>query len=367
MNAIAQALTAAPVSPDYALTGAAASATDRLARPLRDLRLSVIDQCNFRCAYCMPREVFGADYRFLRASERLSFDQMMKMVRAFVALGVEKVRITGGEPLLRRGLESFIERLASLTSLNGQPLDIALTTNGSLLASRAHGLRDAGLRRVTVSLDALDDAVFRRMSDVDIPVARILDGIEQANAAGLAPVKVNAVIERGVNDCQILPLVRHFKETDVAVRFIEYMDVGGATGWSKSTVLIAREIRAIVESEYPLVAMDRTNDAATSVNYRHADGHGEVGFIASISEPFCGECSRARVSADGHLYTCLFATQGADLKPWLGDAVPTARLIDAIHSRWNARDDRYSELNEDRRRSGTGKRYPTVRMSLVGG
>ncbi|WP_408293981.1 MULTISPECIES: GTP 3',8-cyclase MoaA [Paraburkholderia] len=367
MNATAQAVIAHLESPGHTLSGAAASVTDRLGRPLRDLRLSVIDQCNFRCAYCMPREVFGADYRFLRASERLSFDQMMKIVRAFVALGVEKVRITGGEPLLRRGLESFIERLASLTSLSGQPLDIALTTNGSLLAARARALRDAGLRRVTVSLDALDDPVFRRMSDVDIPVARILDGIEQAHAVGLAPVKVNAVIERGVNDCQILPLVRHFRGTDTAVRFIEYMDVGGATGWSKSTVLTAREIRAIVESEYPLVANDRANNAATSVSYRHADGTGEVGFIASMSEPFCGECSRARVSADGHLYTCLFATQGADLKPWLGDAVPTARLIDELHSHWQARDDRYSELHADRRRTGTGKSYPTVRMSLVGG
>ncbi|WP_020071422.1 GTP 3',8-cyclase MoaA [Paraburkholderia caledonica] len=367
MNATALADTSDPVLPGHALAGAAASVTDRLDRPLRDLRLSVIDQCNFRCTYCMPREVFGAHYQFLRASERLSFAQMMKIVRAFVALGVEKIRITGGEPLLRRGLESFIERLASLTSLRGQPLDIALTTNGSLLATRARALRDAGLRRVTVSLDALDQSIFRRMSDADIAVTRILDGIEHASAVGLAPVKVNAVIERGVNDCQILPLVRHFRETEVAVRFIEYMDVGGATGWSKSTVLTAREMRAIVESEYPLVATDSDNGAATSVTYRHADGKGEVGFIASISEPFCGECSRARVSADGQLYTCLFATQGTDLKPWLGDVVPTARLIDAIHTRWNTRDDRYSELHAERRRTGTGKSYPTVRMSLVGG
>jgi GTP 3',8-cyclase len=354
VNAIAEAIAFAP-------------ARDELARPLRDLRLSVIDQCNFRCTYCMPRDVFDANYEFLRASERLSFDQMMKLVRAFVALGVEKVRITGGEPLLRRGLESFIERLAGLNTLNGKPLDIALTTNGSLLAARARGLRDAGLSRVTVSLDALDDGIFRRMSDVDMPVARILDGIERAQAVGLAPVKVNAVIERGVNDSQILPLVRHFMNTDIAMRFIEFMDVGGAAGWSNSTVLTAQDMRKIVESEFALLPVSGADESSTSVNYRLADGNSTVGFIASVSEPFCGKCSRARVSADGQLFTCLFAKQGADLKPWLGDAVSNEQLIDAINARWNARDDHYSELNADRRRSGERKRWPTVRMSLVGG
>jgi cyclic pyranopterin phosphate synthase len=315
----------------------------------------------------MPRDVFDANYEFLRASERLSFDQMMKLVRAFVALGVEKVRITGGEPLLRRGLESFIERLAGLNTLSGKPLDIALTTNGSLLAARARGLRDAGLSRVTVSLDALDDAIFRRMSDVDMPVARILDGIEQAQAVGLAPVKVNAVIERGVNDSQIVPLVRHFMNSDIAVRFIEFMDVGGAAGWSNSTVLTAQDMRAIVESEFELSPLYSADESSTSVNYRVANGKNTVGFIASVSQPFCGKCSRARVSADGQLYTCLFAKEGADLKPWLGDAVSNEQLIDAINTRWNARDDHYSELNADRRRSGERKRWPTVRMSLVGG
>ncbi|WP_321843848.1 GTP 3',8-cyclase MoaA [Paraburkholderia bannensis] len=354
MNAIAEAITAS------------APARDELARPLRDLRLSVIDQCNFRCTYCMPREVFDANYRFLNASERLSFDQMMKLVRGFVALGVEKVRITGGEPLLRRGLESFIERLAGLTTLSGAPLDIALTTNGSLLAARARGLRDAGLSRVTVSLDALDDAIFRRMSDVDIPVAQILDGIEQAQAVGLAPVKVNAVIERGVNDSQIVPLVRHFMNTDIAVRFIEFMDVGGAAGWSNSTVLTAQNMRAIVENEFALLPL-YADESSTSVNYRIANAKGTVGFIASVSQPFCGKCSRARVSADGQLFTCLFAKQGADLKPWLGDAVSSDELIDAISTRWQNRDDQYSELNADRRRSGQRKSWPTVRMSLVGG
>ncbi|CAG9226179.1 GTP 3',8-cyclase [Paraburkholderia tropica] len=367
MNAIAEDVIVEPAVPDRAVASPVAAVRDGRDRPLRDLRLSVIDQCNFRCTYCMPREVFDEHYRFLRASERISFDEMMKIAHAFVALGVEKIRITGGEPLLRRGLETLIERLARMTTLKGKPLDIALTTNGSLLGARARGLRDAGLSRVTVSLDALDDAVFRRMSDVDLPVARILDGIEQAQAVGLAPVKVNTVIERGVNDHQILPLVRHFKGSEIALRFIEFMDVGGAAGWSNSTVLKARDIRAIVEKEFPLIAADHADSGATSVNYRHADGKGTVGFIASVSEPFCGECSRARVSADGQLYTCLFATQGADLKPWLGEAVPGEQLMDAIHARWNARDDRYSELNADRRRAGTGKTWPTVRMSLVGG
>jgi GTP 3',8-cyclase len=338
-----------------------------LGRPLRDLRLSVIDQCNFRCTYCMPREVFGADYPFLRASERLSFDQMVKAAKAFAAVGVEKIRITGGEPLLRRGLETLIERLARLTTIDGKPMDIALTTNGSLLAAKARALHDAGLRRVTVSLDAIDDAVFRRMSDVDLPVARILDGIEAAHAVGLAPVKVNTVIERGVNDSQILPLVRHFHGTDIALRFIEYMDVGGASAWSNATVLTAREIRAIVESEFPLVALPAEHASATAVNYRHANGNGRVGFIASISQPFCGDCTRARVSADGQLYTCLFATRGTDLKPWLGDAVPVEALTEALRDRWGTRDDRYSELRATRRKPGGGKVYPTVRMSLVGG
>lgn len=340
---------------------------DTLGRPLRDLRLSVIDQCNFRCTYCMPRDVFGADYPFLRASERLSFDQMVKVAKAFIALGVEKIRITGGEPLLRRGLETLIERLAQLTTTNGKPLDIALTTNGSLLAVKARALRDAGLRRVTVSLDAIDDTVFRRMSDVELPVARVLEGIEAAHAAGLAPVKVNAVIERGVNDSQILPLVRHFRGTDIALRFIEYMDVGGASAWSNATVLTAREIRAIVEAEFPLVALATEHASATAVNYRHADGSARVGFIASISQPFCGDCSRARVSADGRLYTCLFATQGTDLKPWLEDAVPAEQLAEALRNHWRTRSDRYSELRAIRRKPKAGKIWPTVRMSLVGG
>jgi cyclic pyranopterin phosphate synthase len=340
---------------------------DKLNRPLRDLRLSVIDQCNFRCTYCMPRDVFDADYPFMPSAERLSFDQLEKIARAFARLGVEKIRITGGEPLLRRGLEFLIERLARIETATGKPMELALTTNGSLLAAKARSLRDAGLGRVTVSLDAVDSAVFRRMSDVEMPVSRILQGIEVAQAVGFAPVKVNTVVERGVNDNQILPLVRQFKGTGVTVRFIEYMDVGGAYAWSNATVLTARETREIVESEFPLVPVIRHDRTATAEVYRHADGTGEIGFIASVSEPFCGSCSRARVSADGQLYTCLFATQGQTLKPWLADGTSVDEFAAAVREQWMRRDDRYSELRTTQRERRSGKVYPSVRMSLVGG
>jgi len=367
VNIIDQPNPADTASRHSVFAGGATSTLDKLNRPLRDLRLSVIDQCNFRCTYCMPRDTFGADYRFLPSSERLSFEQIVKLAKAFALLGVEKIRITGGEPLLRRGLESLIEQLAKLTTASGKPMELALTTNGSLLAAKARSLRDAGLGRVTVSLDAVDDAVFRRMSDVDMPVSRILDGIEAARAVGLAPIKVNAVIERGVNDSEILPLVRLFKGTGVTVRFIEYMDVGGAGGWSNTKVITARETRDIVASAFPLVPVVVHEQMGTAVNYRHADGTGEVGFIASVSQPFCGSCSRARVSADGQLFSCLFATHGTDLRPWLAETASVEQLAGADRSRWIQRDDRYSELRSTPRRPASGKAYPTVRMSLVGG
>ncbi|KWA28796.1 GTP 3',8-cyclase MoaA [Burkholderia territorii] len=365
VNAIASA-------PAAAATGGASPGTlsrplDTLARPLRDLRLSVIDQCNFRCGYCMPRDTFGPDYAFMPSSERLSFAQLEKIARAFVSLGVEKIRLTGGEPLLRRNLEALIERLAILTAVGGKPVEIALTTNGSLLAAKARTLRDAGLSRVTVSLDALDDTVFRRMTDTDVPVARVLAGIEAAQAAGLDPVKVNAVIERGANDDQILPLVRHFRHSGVTVRFIEYMDVGGASAWSGDKVVPAARMRELIDARYPLVLVGEPGHDATAIRCRHIDGAGEVGFIASVSHPFCGTCSRARVSADGRLYTCLFATQGTDLRPWLDDAASIGRLADAVRARWTRRDDRYSERRATLAARPSGKTYPTVRMSLVGG
>ncbi len=369
MNVIDSVMPTHPATSRGASASESPGTVDTLERPLRDLRLSVIDQCNFRCTYCMPRESFDAGYAFMPSSERLSFDQLTRIARAFVALGVEKIRLTGGEPLLRRGLETLVESLASLTTVDGKPVEIALTTNGSLLAAKARALRDAGLGRVTVSLDALDDAVFRRMSDVDLPVARVLDGIEAAQAVGLAPVKVNAVIERGVNDSQLLPLVRAFRHTGVAVRFIEYMDVGGAQYWATDKVVTAAQMRAIIESEFPLLPCgdDANAHAGTAIHTRHADGGGDVGFIASVSHPFCGTCTRARVSADGQLYTCLFATHGTDLRPWLDAAAPLAPLTETIRDRWLRRDDRYSELRSAHRARRTGKAYPTVRMSLVGG
>jgi len=316
----------------------------------------------------MPREVFGPDYAFLPASQRLSFDQMVKVAAAFVSLGVDKIRLTGGEPLLRRGLEGLVETLAALPTLTGAPLELALTTNGTLLAEKARALRDAGLTRVTVSLDAIDDAVFRRMADADVPVSRVLDGIAAAQAAGLTPLKVNAVIERGVNDHQILPLVRFFRGTGVSVRFIEYMDVGGAASWSSGKVVTASEARAIVEAAYSLMPADEVRSGSTSVNYRHTDGAGEVGFIASVSHPFCGDCTRARVSSEGRLYTCLFAMQGLDLRPWLTEGASPRDLVDAVRVRWARRDDRYSELRAAASSlPASRRRYPTVRMSLVGG
>jgi cyclic pyranopterin phosphate synthase len=352
-------------------------ALDARLRPLKDLRLSVIDQCNFRCTYCMPADVYTKDYPFLKASQRLSFEQMLTMATAFVELGVEKIRITGGEPLLRKGLEGLIASLARLTTLDGKPLEIALTTNGSLLAARAKGLRDAGLQRVTVSLDSLDDAIFQRMNGVGFPVAKVLEGIEAAVAAGLRPVKVNAMIENGVNDNQILPLVRHFRHSGVALRFIEFMDVGGAESWSRDSVLNSAEIQRRVESEFPLVAAaGRAQDTARV--FRHADGGGDLGFISSVSEPFCGACTRARVSVEGKLFTCLFATESLDLRPYLGNGVGSGmgsgasagQLADVLRAHWSRRGDRYSELRSELRdeRAASGKKsYPTVRMSLVGG
>ena len=338
--------------------------TDKLGRPLKDLRLSVIDQCNFRCTYCMPKDVFTKDYPFLRSASRLSFDQMTFLAKAFVMLGVDKIRITGGEPLLRKGIETLIERLAGLRTPEGKDVEIALTTNGSLLAAKARSLRDAGLRRVTVSLD---DTLFRRMNDVGFPVARVLEGIQAAAAAGLSPVKVNTVVERGVNESQILPIARHFRNTGVVVRFIEFMDVGGATSWARKNVFTSDDAQRLIESEFALQPLltQRANDTAR--NFEYADGAGSVGFISSVSQPFCGNCTRARVSCDGKMFTCLFATGSLDLKPWLGEALAPEALAREILARWRDRDDRYSELRGVRARVGSKKRYPTVRMSLVGG
>ncbi|HJV00723.1 MAG TPA: GTP 3',8-cyclase MoaA [Burkholderiaceae bacterium] len=343
---------------------------DTRGRPLKDLRLSVIDQCNFRCPYCMPQESYGPDFPFMTSRERLSFEELARLARTFVGLGVEKIRITGGEPLLRKDLPRLIEHLAAMRTLDGRPLDIALTTNGSLLAARVQSLKDAGLRRVTVSLDSLDEQLGGRMNGVGFPVAAILDGIAAAQRVGLAPVKVNTVVERGVNDSQILPLVRHFRHSGVQLRFIEYMDVGGASRWNAAQVLEADAMRAIVAAHYRLVRDGAAQGHDTAELWHHADGAGSIGFISSMSHPFCGSCVRARVAADGKVYLCLFARHGTDLRPWLG-AGQEAALAEQIRSLWQARADRYSELRGSAAAtsgaSGAPVMHKIVRMSLVGG
>ena len=328
---------------------------DRLGRPLRDLRISVTDRCNFRCVYCMPAEVYGRDYRFLERRELLTFEELERLARVFVAEGVEKIRITGGEPLLRRDLERLIANLASLD------VDLTLTTNGSLLAKKARLLADAGLRRVTVSLDSLDDDAFRAMNDVDFPVQRVLEGIDAAAAAGL-PVKVNAVVKRGVNEAAVLDLARHFKGTPHVLRFIEYMDVGHSNGWRLDEVVPAAEIVATIGAVYPLEPAEANYRGEVAKRWRYRDGTGEVGVIASVTQPFCGDCTRARISAEGRLYTCLFSIRGHDLRALVRSSASDDDLRDAIGAVWSRRTDRYSEL-----RSARTVDLPKVEMSYIGG
>ncbi|NBV15459.1 GTP 3',8-cyclase MoaA [Janthinobacterium sp.] len=341
---------------------------DMLGRPLTDLRISVIDQCNFRCTYCMPAGLYPSDYPFLPSSARLSFAQIETMARAFVRLGVDKIRITGGEPLLRKNLERLIERLARLATPDGRAVRIALTTNGSLLAAKSRSLKDAGLDRVTVSLDSLDNGIFQRMNGVDFPVEKVLHGIATAQAVGLHPVKVNMVVQKGVNDSQIVPLARHFRHTGVVLRLIEFMDVGGIGAWSRTHVVTSDAARALIDAEFPLVALGEGKPILheTASRYRYRDRGGEVGFISSVSQPFCGDCSRVRVSSDGQMFLCLFARDGIDLRPHL----VTAQALETVLRRhWRGRGDRYSEVRGALAQAGgrPGKQYATVRMSLVGG
>jgi GTP 3',8-cyclase len=330
--------------------------TDTFDRPLRDLRISVTDRCNFRCVYCMPKEVFGHDYRFLPRRELLTFEEIERVARVFVELGVNKLRITGGEPLLRRDLELLVGRLAALGDL-----DLTLTTNGALLAQKAEGLAAAGLARVTVSLDSLDDEVFRAMNDVDFPVARVLGAIDAAAAAGL-PVKVNVVVKRGVNDGSVLDMARRFRGTGHVVRFIEYMDVGATNGWRLDDVVPAADIVRTIGAEFPLEPVDPAYRGEVADRYRYLDGEGEIGVIASVTQPFCGNCTRARLSADGKLYTCLFAIRGHDLRAQLRSEAGDDELDAAIRAVWERRTDRYSEL----RTAETGA-LRKVEMSYIGG
>jgi GTP 3',8-cyclase len=333
------------------------STTDALHRPLRDLRISVTDRCNFRCVYCMPKEVFGRDYAFLPREELLSFEELERLSRIFVRHGVEKIRLTGGEPLVRRDVEVLVAKLAGIDGL-----DLTLTTNGSLLPQKAQALADAGLRRITVSLDSLDDEVFRAMNDVDFPVQRVLAGIEAAAAAGLAPVKVNMVVRRGLNEDSVLPMARHFRESGHILRFVEYMDVGHSNGWRLDDVVPAAELVAAIDAELPLEPVEPAYRGEVARRWRYRDGGGEIGLIASVTQPFCGDCTRARVSADGKLYTCLFAVRGHDLRASLRSGASDAELSDAVAAIWRVRDDRYSEL-----RTAATADLPKVEMSYIGG
>ncbi|MGH3065003.1 MAG: GTP 3',8-cyclase MoaA [Gaiellaceae bacterium] len=329
---------------------------DTLGRPLRDLRISVTDRCNFRCVYCMPSEVFGRDYRFLPRRELLTFEEIERTARVFVDLGVRKLRLTGGEPLLRRDVEKLVARLAALGDL-----DLTLTTNAALLAQKAAALASAGLTRVTVSLDSLDDEVFRAMNDVDFPVARVLAGIDAAADASL-PVKVNVVVKRGLNEGSVVDIARRFRGTGHAVRFIEYMDVGASNGWRLDDVVSAAEIVGAIDAEFPLEPVEAAYRGEVAQRYRYRDGAGEIGVIASVTQPFCGDCTRARLSADGKLFTCLFAIRGHDVRAILRSGASDEELDGAIRAIWERRTDRYSE-----RRTEETSSLRKVEMSYIGG
>ena len=330
---------------------------DRLGRPLETLRISITDRCNFRCVYCMPKEVFGRDHVFLERRELLTLEELARVVGVFSALGVRTVRITGGEPLVRRNVEYLVEMLAAIEPR----LDLALTTNGAVLAEKAEALAAAGLTRVTVSLDSLDDASFRAMNDVDFPVQRVLEGIDAADAAGL-PVKVNAVVKRGANDGDILALAEHFRGSRHVLRFIEYMDVGSTNGWRLEDVVSADEIVRRISERWPLEPVAAEREDATARRWRYADGAGEIGVVASVTQPFCGGCSRARLSAEGRLYTCLFAARGHDLRAPLRLGASDEELTEQLRAIWARRTDRYSEL-----RTAETASLPKVEMSYIGG
>ncbi len=331
---------------------------DRLGRPLRDLRISVTDRCNFRCTYCMPREIYGAAFRFLPHDELLTFEEVTRVARVAISLGVRKIRLTGGEPLLRRDVERLVGMLAALDGLD----DLTLTTNGSTLAQKAQALADAGLHRVTVSLDSLDDETFARLNDVSFPVARVLEGIEAAERAGLAPIKVNMVVRRGLNEDSILPMARFAREHGYTLRFIEYMDVGHTNGWALAEVVPSAQVVATIDAEAPLEPLPPRYPGEVASRFRYRDGGAEIGVISSVTEPFCGSCTRARLTAEGVLYTCLFGTDGTDVRAPLRDGTDDAALRDLLAAVWHSRTDRYSEL-----RSAATTALPKVEMSRIGG
>ncbi|HZV63681.1 MAG TPA: GTP 3',8-cyclase MoaA [Telluria sp.] len=342
------------------------SVRDALARPLHDLRISVTDRCNFRCVYCMPKEVFDKDYAYLPHSSLLSFEEITRVARLFVEHGVEKLRLTGGEPLLRKNVEHLIAMLAALRTPSGRALDITLTTNGSLLAKKAQALKDAGLNRVTVSLDSLDDATFKRMNDVDFAVGDVLKGIDAAHRVGLGPIKVNMVVKGGMNDQQIVPMARHFKGSPYVLRFIEYMDVGASNGWNLDEVIPSAEVVRRIGAEMPLEPIGANYAGETAARWRYADGGGEIGLISSVTQAFCKDCSRVRLSTEGKLYTCLFATRGHDLRALLREGRSDAEISSAVAQLWRKRADRYSETRTINT-AGIERGAKKVEMSYIGG
>ena len=329
---------------------------DTLGRSLRDLRISVTDRCNFRCVYCMPRDVFDDHYTFLPQSALLSFEEIAKLARVFVGLGVKKIRLTGGEPLVRRDLERLVAMLAELD------VDLTLTTNGSLLAKKAQALKDAGLKRITVSLDSLDDATFKAMNDADFPVAKVIEGIDAAASAGLAPIKINMVVKRGLNDHHVVDMARRFRGSGHIVRFIEFMDVGSTNGWRMDDVISSAEIVRRICAEFPLEQVDPDYRGEVAERWRYADGGGEIGVISSVTQAFCRDCNRLRLSTEGAMYTCLFGQTGHDLRTLLRAGAPEEDLRDAIVAVWRARGDRYSQT-----RTSETARASKVEMSYIGG
>jgi cyclic pyranopterin phosphate synthase len=358
-------ITPAMISASQDCTGGACRqfVADTMQRPMRDLRISVTDRCNLRCTYCMPREVFDKDHPFLPRTELLSFEEIERLARLFIQLGVQKIRLTGGEPLLRRGIERLIESLARLNTREGRPVEVALTTNAVLLSQKAQSLKDAGLARITASLDGLSEETFQRMSDSNVPVKTVLDGIAAAQRVGLAPVKVNMVVKRGVNDHEIIPMAGHFRNSGIVLRFIEFMDVGCTNGWRMDDVVPAREILEQVNSRYPVRQVDPNYTGEVAERWHYADGSGEIGVIASVTQAFCHECTRARLSTDGKLYTCLFASGGTDLREPLRAGATDQTLTNLLAGNWARRNDRYSQL----RHAATEATREKIEMSYIGG
>ncbi len=354
---------ASPLSTAEAASG---SLLDQRARPLQDLRISLTDRCNFRCVYCMPREIFDNEHAFLPRASLLSFEEIVRLTRIFVAHGVNKIRLTGGEPLLRKHIEKLIEQLAQLKTADGRDLDLTLTTNGSLLSRKAQSLKDAGLSRITVSLDSLDDATFKRMNDADFPVSDVLEGLEAAHAVGLKSIKVNMVVKGGLNDQEIVPMARYFKDTPFILRFIEYMDVGASNGWKMNEVIPSADVIKRISAHLPLEKIPSVTPGDTAERWRYLDGAGEIGVISSVTKAFCQSCVRARISTEGVLYNCLFAGSGFDLRTLIRNGKSDQEISTAIAHSWRARDDRYSELRSAQTDSSAppAKR---VEMSYIGG